>query len=304
MARTALFLLALLVPSVARGAEPAVPITQTFDIDYATIGSEKLRLDLAAPKGGGPHPCVVLFHGGAWKSGSRRDLSRPGLDIGTPGKAMTEVLASRGYAAVSVGYRFAPRNKFPAQIQDAKTAVRYLRAHAKELNIDAERIAAMGFSAGGHLAALLGTTGDVPEFEGNLYPEQSSRVRCVVDFFGPSDLSLYAETPGIENAFFVPLLGKKQADRPDLYKQASPVTHVCKDCPPFLLVHGTIDLIVPAVHSERLHEKLLAAGVKSELICVPGAGHGWGGEAAARTLDAAVRFLDAELKADGPQDEK
>jgi acetyl esterase/lipase len=301
MTRTAFLLMAIAVPAVSRAAEPSSQITQTFDIPYATVGSEKLRLDLAVPKMGGPHPCVVLLHGGAWKSGNRKDLSRPGLDIGSPGKAMTEVLASRGYAAASVGYRLAPKNKFPAQIQDAKTAVRYLRANAKELNIDPDRIAAMGFSAGGHLAALLGTACDVPEFEGGLYPDQSSRVNCVVDFFGPADLSLYAETPGIEKAFFVPLLGQKSADRPDLYKLASPIAHVTRNSPPFLLVHGTIDLVVPALHSERLHDRLVAAGVKAELICVPGAGHGWGGPTAAKTLDTAMRFLDAELKATGQE---
>ena len=121
-------------------------------------------------------------------------------------------------------------------------------------------------------------------------------MQCVVDFFGPSDLTLYTETPGIEGAYFVPLLGGRSRDNLELYKRASPIEYVSKDDPPFLIVQGTADLLVPAIHSERLHEKLTAAGVQSELVTVKGKGHGWGGPDAARTIEAAIRFLTSSSR--------
>src|SRR4051812_34937100 len=182
------------VPLLATFAVPAAPLVITRDVAYAAPAGEPLKLDFVAPAGPGPHPCVVLLHGGAWKTGSRKDLSTVRMDVGTPGKSLAEVLAAKGFATASVGYRLAPKHKFPAQIEDAKTAVRFLRANAAKFHIDPDRIGAMGFSAGGHIAALLGTADKSAGFEGDLYPEQSSRVSCVVDFFGPTDLMLYCET--------------------------------------------------------------------------------------------------------------
>jgi acetyl esterase/lipase len=294
MLRPALIAL-LLSPAAAPAAESAVVLRP--DVTYAVAGPEKLQLDVAMPAAPGPHPAVVCLHGGAWRSGSRKDLSRASrwYDFGIPGKSLLEVLAARGFVAVSVGYRFAPDNKFPAQIEDAKTAVRFLRANAEKFGIDPDRIAALGFSSGGHLAALLGTADESAGFEGKLYPEQSSRVQCVVDFFGPSDLTLYTETPWIEWAYFAPLLGGRSRDHMELYKRASPIEYVSNGDPPFLIVQGTADLLVPAIHSERLHEKLTAAGVESKLVTVKGKGHGWGGEDAARTTETAIRFLSEQL---------
>jgi acetyl esterase/lipase len=295
MTRSALFAL-LLSTAAAPAAEPAVVLRP--DVTYAVVGSERLQLDVAMPAGPGPHPAVVCLHGGAWRVGSRKDLSRgsPWYDFGPLGKSLTRILAARGFVAVSVGYRLAPDNKFPAQIEDAKTAVRFLRANAAQFRIDPDRIAALGFSAGGHLASLLGTADESAGFDGTLYPEQSSRVQCVVDFFGPSDLTLYSETPGLEGAYFAPLLGGRSRDKLELYKKASPVEYVSKDDPPFLIVQGTADLLVPVIHSERLHEKLTAAGVESKLVTVKGKGHGWGGPDAVRTTETAIRFLAEQLR--------
>lgn len=284
-----------LVPLLAAFAMPA-PIVVTPDVAYAASAGEPLKLDVVAPATGGPHPCVILLHGGAWKTGTRKDLSTPKMNVGTPGKSLAEVLAAKGFATASVGYRLAPKDRFPAQIQDAKTAVRFLRANAAKYNIDPDRIGAMGFSAGGHIAALLGTADKSAGFEGDLYPEQSSRVSCVVDFFGPTDLMLYCETPALEKIFFVPLIGCPSGDDPGRYKKASPIEHVTKDDPPFLIVHGTADLIVPVIHSERLHDKLVATGVKSELVTVKGEGHGWGGAKAVETIDRAAAFLAEHLR--------
>jgi acetyl esterase/lipase len=285
----------LLSAAAAPAAEPAVILRP--DVTYAVVGPEKLRLDVAMPSAPGPHPAVVCVHGGAWRVGDRKDLSRVSrmFDFGFPGKSLTRVFAERGFVAVSVGYRLAPHDKFPAQIEDLKTAVRYLRANAATFDIDPDRIGALGVSAGGHLASLLGTTDKSAGFDGSLYPDQSSRVQCVVDLFGPSDLTLYAETPGIEQAYFVPLLGGRARDHRELYKRASPIEYVSKDDPPFLIVQGTADLLVPAIHSERLYDKLAAAGVEAELVLVKGKGHGWGGDLAARTTETVIRFLNEQL---------
>lgn len=264
----------------------ADPVVQR-DITYATLGGEKLQLDITRPSTPGPHPCVLCFHGGAWKYGHRRDVT-----------AFTADLAKQGYAAAAVSYRLAPKHKWPAQIIDAKTAVRYLRANADQYDLDPQRISALGFSAGGHLAALLGTTGNDSDFEGDLYREHSSEVQCVVDFFGPADLSLFSETPGIEAAYFKPLFGKLYRAEPELYKKASPIEYCHDKCPPFLILHGTADIIVPVIHSERFHDKLLKAGVKSELFKVRGGGHGWGGEDAERTTQVTLKFLNEQFLAE------
>ena len=154
----------------------------------------------------------------------------------------------------------------------------------------------MGFSAGGHLALLLGAADKTAELDATAAPERNGRVRCVVSFFGPTDLSRYATTPAIEDAFMVPLLGVACKTDPEVYRKASPLACVSKDCAPVLMIHGTFDLVVPILHSELMLRKLREAGVTAELIPVRGAGHGWVGETAVKTLDQAVSFLDAHLK--------
>ncbi len=297
--------LACIVSSVLAGsalaAEPA-EFTTFPDLTYATFGDEKLKLDLVVPKGPGPHPCVVCFHGGAWKAGNRKDLTKPtlfapgGKEKGTE-FSLLEMLARKGYAAASVSYRLAPQNKFPAQIEDAKTSVRYLRTNAKKYDFDTERFAALGFSAGGHLAALLGTTDSTAGFDGKLYPGVSSQVQTVIDYFGPTQLALFAETPGVADIFMVPLLGKECRTDAKCYTKASPIEYVSKAAPPTLIIHGNLDFIVPIIHSERFHEKLKAAGVKTEFLVMKGKGHGWTGDATETSAKALVKFLDENLKA-------
>ena len=309
--QTRCFILALLL-----AATPAAD--RRFDQPFATADGESLKLDFVAPAGPGPFPLVVcLSTAGRGRRGSRKDLSRPALwtDFGPagalgraeptlPGKpqadgpSLLDILAGKGYAAASVSYRLAPRHKFPAQIVDVATAVRYLKANAAAFRIDPDRVAVAGFSAGGHLASLLATTADrVPEFAGPLFPEQSAKVKAVVNFFGPADLTLYEDTPGVEQASLRPLFGGEPATRHERYLQASPVTHVSGGSPPFLHLHGTADIIVPIVHTERLHGKLKAAGVESELVVLKGRGHGWFGPDLVDSLDRGVKFLDRHLKA-------
>ena len=279
----------------------AVPLRVEKNVTYATVNGTTLQFDLAVPKEGGPFPAVVCMHGGGWRGGDRRELSSPtrGKD-GKPGPSIIEAIAARGYAAVSISYRFAPANKFPAQIEDAKTAVRFLRANAKKFDIDPDRVGALGYSAGGHLALLLGTADKPAEpsgaASGGAPPEQDCRVGCVVSFFGPTDLSRYAATPGIEDAFMVPFLGPACKTDPEVYKRASPLERVTKGAAPVLMIHGTADVVVPILHAELMFKRLSDAGVPAELIKVRGEGHGWGGETAAKTLDQAAAFLDAHLK--------
>ena len=272
--------------------------TRLDDVVYGTADGEALKLDLALPAGPGPHPLVILLHGGAWRGGSRKELSRGGnfADYGTNGVSLTEALAKSGYVAASVGYRLAPKAKFPAQIQDVTTAIRYLKSNAKAYRLDPARVGVVGFSAGGHLAALVGVAPDVAEFCGPLYPGVSSKVQCVVDFFGPADLTLYTETPGIERSFMVPLLGATSGQHPELYTSASPVTHAGKDSPPFLILHGTTDIVVPIVHSKRLHAKLVESGATSTLVPIRNKGHGWFGDEAVRSYELTTAFLREHLK--------
>ena len=275
--------------------KPALVIQK--GVAFAIVGGEKLALDVAMPKTGGPHPCVVCYHGGGWRGGHRKDLSIGEKDaFGKVGPSVIEMLAAEGYVAVSASYRLAPKAKFPAQIEDAKTAIRFLRENAKTYDIDPERVGVAGFSAGGHLALLAGLADSSAGLEGTLFPEQSSAVKCVVSFFGPTDLSLYATSPGLEDGYMVPFLGKECKLDGTIYKKASPIDYVTKNAPPVLMIHGTFDLIVPIVHSERMLKKLQDAGTTAELVIVPGGGHGWGGQTMAKTTRDALKFLDEHLK--------
>lgn len=293
-------LLAVIPLSVSAQPGPAATSTQLHPIQvkkgivYGTADGQKLMLDMARPKDGGPYPLVVLMHGGAWRYGSRADLSRNGRDAnGKPLPSIIETVAAHGYVAVSVGYRLAPKYKFPAQLEDVRTAIDFLHDHAKEYDIDPDRIAVGGFSAGAHLALLEGL--EDPKVKGG-NGDTPPRVKAVISFFGPTDLSLYKASPGLEDAYFVPVFGKNGKIAPDVYKKASPITYVSRDDPPVLLVHGTLDFIVPIIHSEHLYKKLKDAGVDAEMITVPGGGHGWGGATAKKTTLDAIKFLDEHLK--------
>jgi acetyl esterase/lipase len=267
---------------------------------YDTIDKQKLYLDVAMPKEGGPYPCVVVFHGGAWVAGSRKDVSYgEKLKDGTFTPSVIEHVAARGYVVAAPSYRLAPKFQFPAQIQDARAAVRFLRANAKEYGIDRDKIAAAGFSAGGHLALLLGLADRVEGWDAGENLGESSRVQCVVDFFGPTDLSLYSNSRGLEDGYMVPVFGKACKTDPTIYKKASPITYVSKKAPPILMLHGTFDLIVPVIHSEHMLKKLKDLGATAELITVSGEGHGWNGRAMARSTSDAITFLDTHLKGKG-----
>lgn len=293
-----LMVLALSPFPLRAGDSASAAVKVEKSITYTTTGGDKLQLDLAIPPGDGPFPCVVCFHGGAWSAGSRRDLSGNGKDRnGKPTPSWIEVIAEKGYVAASVSYRLAPKNKFPAMIEDARAAVRFLRTNAKTYKIDPDKFAALGFSAGGHLALLLGMCDKSAGFDVGENLDVSGQVQCVIDFFGPTDLALYAKSEEIENGYLVPVFGKECKTDPKVYKKASPATYVSKDAPPILLLHGTFDLIVPVKHSETLHQSLLDAGATAEMHTVQFAGHGgWNDRDMTRAQTAAFQFLETHLK--------
>ena len=299
-----MFLSAALACALATAPKPAVTVKP--DITYATVGKDKLQLDLVLPAGPGPHPVVLCFHGGAWSAGSRKELTTPTIVIpgltpsGSKEVGILENLARRGYAAATVSYRLAPKSKFPAQIEDAKTAVRFLRANAKKYDLDPDRVAAMGFSAGGHLALLLGTTDSSAGFDGTEHADQSSKVQCVIDFFGPTDMALFAESQGLKESILTSLLGRESLTDERVYKRASPMEYVSKASAPTLFIHGTVDLVVPIVHSERMFKKMKEAGVPAAMHKVPWKGHGWEDKDATRAAAmAAMEFLNTHLAEKG-----
>lgn len=243
---------------------PKLPDGVTADRDVAYGTHERQKLDVYVPKGDGPFPLILWVHGGGWEGGSK-DSAGPVVNM-----------LARGYAVASTNYRLSRHAAFPAQIHDVKGAVRYLRANAKKYKIDGDRIGVAGGSAGGHLVALLGTSGDVKELEGDVGPKDvSSRVQCVIDFFGPTDLLKLSPANAKENPV-TRLLGGSTADKRELAVSANPITYVSKDDPPFLIVHGDKDPVVPLSQSELLYEALKKAGVDATLKVVPEAGHGNG----------------------------
>lgn len=256
-----------------------------LDITYAKAGDKELKLDLAKPEGKGPFPCVVLFHGGGWRMGNKKDV-----------RSWLPFLAEEGYVAASVGYRLVPDATFPAQIEDGKTAVRFLRANAKKYGIDKDRVAAMGWSAGGHLACMLGLADPKCGFEGKECSDQSSRVQAVVDYFGPTDLAAFGKDELAQKGMLAPFVGKRYADDPAAHEKASPVKYVTKDAPPFLIFHGTKDWVVPIEQSRELAEKLKDVHVPVKLVEVPGEGHGWDGKANGETTRETLKFLAEKLK--------
>jgi acetyl esterase/lipase len=247
-------------------------------ITYAVaVGYRPLQLDLWVPAGATAAPVVVWVHGGGFMFGDRRYLPetlRP--------NQVFDALLEAGLAVATIDYRHALEAPFPAQLHDAKAAVRYLRAHAGELGISTERIGVAGESAGAHIAALVGLTAHRPDLEGpHGVLGQSSAVDVVVDWYGPADLETMprAALPPAIAAKLPPEMATPPEDHLTrglegaALADASPVTHVTPQSPPFLLVHGTADWLVPYAQSEQLHAALTAAGVSSTLVPVEGAQH-------------------------------
>lgn len=238
------------------------------DLVYAAPGGRELRLDLFLPKTReGQVPAVVYVHGGGWRGGNKEHFHRQAAHM-----------ASIGFAGACIEYRLSGEAKYPAAIQDVKAAVRWLRANAERYRIDPGKIGSAGGSAGGHLAALLGTTAGVSELEGDGGNAGfSSRVQAVAAFNPALDLEHFVKedsrrgaTGSIRN-----FLGYSYAEKPQLWAQASPILHVSKDSAAFLFLHGTKDETTPYEKSVEMMKRLQASGVRAELFTAEGAGHGF-----------------------------
>ena len=244
-----------------------------LDQPYAGNENPKQKVDLYLPKKRNtdkPLPIVALIHGGGWVNGDRLGYAAAAIQFARTGD----------YAAVAVGYRLTKEAHWPAQIHDCKAAIRWIRAHAKEYNLDPNKIAVMGSSAGGHLSSLIGTSGDVKELEGGLGPSTtfSSRVQCVVNLCGPEDFTqalMFDKDmkPILKDDAVIGLLGGNYEEKPAEALAASPVTHVTDDDPPFITFHGTADKRVAFLHAEAIHAALKQAGVPSLLVPITDGGH-------------------------------
>lgn len=245
-----------------------------LDQPYAGNENPKQKVDVYLPKKRNtdkPLPVVALIHGGGWVNGDRLGYSAQAIQLARTGN----------WATVTVGYRLTKEAHWPSQVHDCKAAIRWIRAHAKELNLDADNIAVWGSSAGGHLSSLLGTSGDVKEVEGDLGPHTafSSRVQCVVNLCGPQDFtqSLMFEKDGkpvAKDDAVTGLLGGPCIEKHAEAVAASPVTYVTKDDPPFISFHGTKDMRVAYLHAQAIHAALQKAGVTSLLVPITDGGHG------------------------------
>jgi acetyl esterase/lipase len=285
MRRCVVLLIALFVVTPLHAGD--AKIKSEKKLVYGNAADVDLELDLAMPaEGKGPFPAILCIHGGGWKGGHRKELA-----------GLTEHFAKNGFVAVTVSYRFAPKHKFPAQIEDCKASVRWLRANAEKYKINPERIGAVGFSAGGHLACLLGAADEKAGLEGKGgNPKQSTRIQAVVSFFGPTDFTEKTWSNDIENLFFIPLLGGRFEEKKDAYRQCSPLIYCTKECPPFLFFHGSKDVLVGIEHSEKMSKKLTDLGVSAELVTMQGDGHGWGGDKLTKTIDQTTRFFKDKLQ--------
>ena len=270
-------------------------VTIHENLSYAPGGHPRQKLDLLLPKerkADKPLPVIAFIHGGGWRGGDKRS------GIGR----LAPFVAGGEFAGLSIGYRLSGDATWPSQIHDCKAAIRWIRANAKEYHLDPERIGVWGSSAGGHLVAMLGVSGSSTALEGNVgaHLDQDSSVGCVVDFFGPSELLTMGDHPSKidHNAADSPeslLVGGALQEHKERARSASPIAYVTEGDAAFLIVHGTKDQLVPYQQSVDLNQKLVAAGVPSNLITVDGGGHGNFGAATGEIQDLVRTFLTKHL---------
>ena len=271
------------------------------DVTYAAPwGYRPLMLDLRLPKGEGSFPTIVFIHGGAWAAG-HPTITNPvyrKMDF-------FNRFAAEGFAVARVGYRFSAEAKFPTQLHDCKSAIRFLRQHSKLLHIDAKRFAAMGDSAGGHLATLVGLTGENEDLEGRVGIEEgSSAVSSVINWFGPTRLLTMDEEKRALESWGSPdqpdspeslLIGGPLQENKELATAASPITYVHRGAPPMLLQYGDADRLVPFAQGQALYDALKAVGCDVTLQRIKGADHCFWGVDASPIVDDDIAFLKKTL---------
>ena len=292
--RTTLLAAPLLLAVLSGIAPRTDSIAVERDITYATrpaadgapAGEIALKLNLARPAGDGKHPCIIAIHGGAWRAGQREQLDQ-----------LTEQLAKAGFVAATISYRFCPTHRFPAQVEDCAEAVRFLRAHAGEYGLDPDRIGAIGFSAGAHLAMMLGVLdcADGMNMCGSK-PADTAKVQAVVAFFGPTLLSA-SDIPEQSKPLVREFVGAEPASEYEArMNAASPVTYVTPGDAPILMFQGTKDPLVPDTQATLMIEAMTKAGVAGRAEIMAGAGHGWGNPELERTLRVSKEFFEAYLR--------
>jgi len=281
--------LSLLSPVYAQETVPAGVVFEK-NIEYSNPDDQHLQINMARPKEGtGPFPAVICIHGGGFRAGTRESFN--GLCL---------QLAERGYVAVTVSYRLAPKYQFPAAVYDVKAAVRWMRANAEKYQIDPDRIGTTGGSAGGHLAQFLGVTSGVSKFEGNGgNAEYSSSVKCVVNFYGPSDFTKSYDA-SVDAKDVLPLfLGGNLEQERRRHIESSPLYWVTPEAAPTLFIHGTKDAYVAHEQAEWIVKRMKAADVEATLMTIEDGDHGFrtsSPEVKEKIENARFEFFERHLK--------
>ncbi len=255
-------------------------------VTYRTGEDYKLTCDVYVPHGAGPYPTLLAIHGGGWASGNKFQWFRH-----------ARKMARAGFVVVAINYRHAPKYKFPAQIHDCKAAVRWIRKNAATYKVDSNCLGGIGYSAGGHLIALLGTSDSNDGLEGPMPKNErqiSTRLQAVAVGGGPCNFDWIAD----ESNSLAYWLGASRAADPEIYRQASPTSFITKDDPPFCFYHGSSDRIVPSHSAEAMHQMLLGQGLESEFKTWTGSGH-ITTFTNSETIDFAIEFFDLHLRGNG-----
>ncbi len=283
-------------PETKSGSNLPSGVKVLRDVEYAKVDGLSLGMDLYLPEQPkSALPVVVYFHGGGWRRGTKN-----GCSAAIP-------LAGKGYVVASVTYRLSQQAIFPAAIEDCKGAVRFLRANAAKYSIDPASVIVMGDSAGGHLAALMGTSGGVKDLEGTTGGNltQSSRVQAVIDYYGPVDfISIIDQKSDIKRgevgAPEVQFLGGRTLEHKEVAIKASPLTYVTKEVPPFLIVHGEKDPRVPLEQPREMLDAVQKAGGEAALHLVKDGGHGFTAAQNNALIPVLTEFLDRHFKKPAP----
>jgi acetyl esterase/lipase len=275
-------------------------VTAHHGIEFATVeGFRPLLLDLYQPApGSGSGAAIVYLHGGGWAVGTRRRFGRA---LASWSPTALDLVAQAGFVVATVDYRLSGEAQFPSQLHDVKAAIRWVRGNATRLGVDPDRVVVWGESAGAHLAVLAGLTGDQPELEGDVgdFPEESSAVSGVIDWYGPMNLlSLSSQhAPGSDKrpddagSWESTMVGEPLQEAPAKSRAASPISYVHGGAPPIQIHHGSADTFVPFAQSVEFVDALRQAGGSVDLIVVEGSDHFWiGAPDVSEIFDASLAF--------------